>query len=139
MLKRPNLKSVKDPEVLAYIDALEKYSEEYHKIKNKGAFKAYMVIHDQINSFSDQLTIRKERCPNPENPNEMIDVEFGKIDLFADKDQKEFDRAWKFLMEAADLLEGQDRLFKLLTEDEQKEVKKVLKNSSAERHVFSEK
>ena len=44
-------------------------------------FKTYITISNQIDSFNQQLTIRKEQ-------KEGREIEVGKIDLFAEKIQK---------------------------------------------------
>ncbi len=135
-MEKPNLKSVKDKEVLAYIEYLEKQTAI---LTTNSRAKTYVALRNQVNSWVEQLTIREAKMPHPEDPNKVIDVTLGYVDLFGNKDEKEFDRVWKF-MEGADEME--DRLQKMydkLLPQEKEDVDKIPLGSSVERHIFNKK
>jgi hypothetical protein len=91
-------------EVLPYIESLE---NELNVFKLSPYVKTYLSILVQVDNFNNQLTSQK-------------------IDLFADKDQKEFDRSWKYMLESVDMLEKLDKLRKLMTPEQQKEAQKQI-------------
>lgn len=94
--------------------------EKIERIQRNGQLNMYLAIQMQIDSFTEQLTIRTEINPK-KGKGENIEV-FGYIDLFADKDSKEFDRAKWVFENYLKLITSQRDLYKLLTEEEKKEV-----------------
>ena len=120
---------IKDKAVLAYVDFLESKIES---ILSSPAYSTYVTIKGQIDSFNEQLTIKAPTKVKVfvENKVEEVDITPGKIDLFADKDSKEFDRAWKYLLESVDLSKKLDELRKMLTPDETKKADKLLKDKN---------
>lgn len=133
---QPNLKSVKDTNVLAYISYLEKRNAELTKFETKSGFATYIAIKNQIDSFNEQITIKTVSLPDPDDATKSIDVESGFISLFADKDSKEFERSFKYMESAFEMVDRQEKLYKLLTEEEKEQVKKFAAGSSAEKHIF---
>ena len=81
----------------------------------------YLAIDGQISSFNAQLIIGDEKIIKGEDGEADIKVRSGYIDLFADKDAKEFDRAKWFFFYYMDLIKSQSDLYKMLTEEEKKE------------------
>jgi hypothetical protein len=93
-MERPDLKSVKDHKILKYIEHLEAATDI---LLNNSRAKTFVTLRKQVDSWNEQLQIRDEQRPNPEDPEQMITVKAGYVDLFADKDSKEFDRVWKYI------------------------------------------
>ncbi len=120
-------------EALAHIGELENKLAVYER---SPYLKTYITILNQIDSFNEQLTIQ---TVEKTIEGQKVEVEYGKIDLFADKDSKEFDRGWKYLNECVDLNKKLDELRKLMSPEEQKEARKLLPNSSAEKYIFDKK
>lgn len=114
---------------LSRIEELEKKLSVYER---SPYFKTYITISNQIDSFNQQLTIRKEQ-------KEGREIEVGKIDLFAEKDSKEFDRAWKYLNECIELNKKLDELRKLMTPEEKKKSQELRAGSVAEKYIFENK
>lgn len=108
----------------------------------------YITIKNQIDSFNEQLTISDEQVTrtytitkNGVLEDHSSTIEKGVIDLFADKDSKEFDRAWKYLNECVDLNKKLDELRTLMTPDQIKEVdsKKIVKAEGVEEFLKEQK
>jgi hypothetical protein len=99
---------IKDAAVLAYVEHLE---IQLNKFLKSPYAPTYMAILKQIEDWNAQL-------------------QKNKIDLFADKDAKEFDRSWKYFMEAVEVLERLDKMRKLMTPEETKEADKLLKDKN---------
>ncbi len=121
-MERPAV--IKDKAALAYIEYLE---FELNKFKSSPYLKTYITISNQIDSFNEQLTIqtvKEVEVKLPGGESQFVDVVPGKIDLFADKDEKSFDRGWKYLNECVDLNKKLDELRKLMTPEDVKELQK---------------
>lgn len=135
-MEKPSLKSVKDPEILKYIAYLEEATDI---LLNNSRAKTFIVLRKQVDSWNEQLIIRDEQRPDPEDPSKTVTVKAGYIDLFADKDSKEFDRVWKYLDGADDLEDKLAKMHEKLTPKEKEEVAKMREGSSAERNIFHKK
>lgn len=139
-----NRPDIKDVATLAYVQYLE---EELSKFKTSPYYKTYLTIYNQIESFNDQLTIRpKEKIKETRQKlvnKEIVDYEItleiqpGKIDLFGGKDEKEFDRAWKYMLESIDINKRLGELRSLMSPEERDSIdkktplaEKLIKNSS---------
>lgn len=109
--------SIKDKQAIEYIEYLENELKVY---KESPLVDTYFAIQSQIKFWNSQLTDRQ-------------------IDLFADKDSKEFDRAWKYLLEATDVLKKMDELRKLMTPKQKEETDKpkMVNGSVAEKYIFN--
>jgi len=120
---------IKDKAIIAYVEDLE---AQLSAISSSPYYSTYITIKNQIDSFNDQLTIKEpiKRKIFVEDTLEEVEITPGKIDLFADKDSKEFDRAWKYLLESVDLNKKLDELRRLLTPEEAKKADKLLKDQS---------
>ena len=108
--------NTKDAKALsAYISYLETQLQIFEKSPYANTYKA---IFKQIEDWNTQLGEKN-------------------IDLFADKDSKEFDRAFKYFMEASDVLDRLDKMRGKMTVDEKKDlnVKKPLSEDSAENYL----
>jgi hypothetical protein len=121
--------TIKDKAVLAYVEHLEL---QLSNILSSPYYNTYVTIKGQIDSFNEQLTIKEPTKVKVfvGDVLEEVNITPGKIDLFADKDSKEFDRAWKYLLESVDLSKKLDELRKLLTPDEAKKAEKLLKDKN---------
>ena len=75
----------------------------------------YLTIDGQHKSFNEQLTIGVILDEN--NKQKVV----GRIDLFASKDAKEFDRARWWLENYLEQSKNLRELYKMLTEEEKKE------------------
>lgn len=95
---------IKEKAALAYVEYLE---GELNKFKASPYLTTYITILTQISNFNEQLTEKK-------------------IDLFADKEAKEFDRGWKYMLESVDMIKKLDELRKLMSPEEQKELQKQI-------------
>lgn len=76
--------------------------DAYERIREHGLVKGYLTLIGQIDDMCDQLTIDGEtidRVVGEGELDETIKVKKGRIDLFADKDTKDFERGLKFLLE----------------------------------------
>lgn len=96
---------IKDKSSLAYIEFLE---SELLKFKSSPYVYTYLTVLTQIDNFNEQLTTKK-------------------IDLFADKDAKEFDRSWKYMLESVDMIKKLDELRKLMNPENIKELEEKTK------------
>jgi hypothetical protein len=121
--------TIKDKAILAYVEHLEL---QLSNILSSPYYNTYVTIKGQIDSFNEQLTIKEPTKVKVfvGDVLEEVNITPGKIDLFADKDSKEFDRAWKYLLESVDLSKKLDELRKLLTPDEAKKAEKLLKDKN---------
>jgi hypothetical protein len=124
-MKRPN----KIPkEVLPYIEHLEK---ELGMYKKTPYVKSYLTIYNQLEDFNDQLTLRRKKDA------EGKEYILGRIDLFASKDDKSFDRTKWYFDKILELNKNLDELRKLMTPAEIKELTtaKPLLEGSAESYL----
>ncbi len=130
---------IKDKATIAYVTELE---EKLSKIERSPYLKSYITLYSQIESFNEQLTIKEPtKTTIMVNGKEIeVDVTPGKIDLFADKDSKEFDRAKWVLLEILGLCKQLDEIRKLLLPEEVKvaEQRKIVAGSAAEKYIFKE-
>lgn len=109
---------MEDSQIKELIRERDHYKQKLERMQRNNRFATYLVVQGQIDSFNEQLTIRTE--VKPDGQKQKIEV-FGYIDLFASKDSKEFDRARWFFENYLLLMKSQDALYKMLTEEEQKE------------------
>ncbi len=118
---------------LPYIEYLE---SQLNKFTRSPYYNTYITISNQIDSFNKQLTIDETKTvtriigETEDGKSITADYTSGMIDLFADKDSKEFDRAWKYLLESVDLNKKLDELRKMLTPEETKKAGELLKTQS---------
>lgn len=96
---------IKDEKAKAYISFLEHRLDNYEK---SPYLKSYLSLLFQINHWNEQLN---------ENP----------INIFADKEAKEFDRAHKYFTEQRPYFEQLDYLRKLMNPDDEKAISEKLK------------
>ena len=95
--------------------------------------ESYVTLINQIKDFNEQLTIKsedtKQRVVGEDLSGNTITVDWtpGKIDLFADKDNKSFDRAWKYMLEVSSLHESLDKLRSLMTPQDQEKARSALR------------
>lgn len=120
---------IKDKAVSAYVDYIE---AKLSAVTSSPYYETYITIKSQIDSFNEQLTIKeptKVKCMIGDIEEE-IEITPGKIDLFASKDSKEFDRAWKYLLESVDLNKKLDEIRKMLTPEETRKADKLMENKN---------
>lgn len=77
---------------------------------------SYITLQNQIADFNEQLTIKpdevRKRVVGNDILGNVIAVDWmpGKIDLFGSKEEKEFDRAFKYMVELPTLLDSLDKI-----------------------------
>ena len=110
------LEKSKDENVLELLD-------EYKRIMASNNLQAYLSLRDQLKDWDEQLIIKPDevrkiiRMEGKED--EYVDeVTPGRIDLFADKDTKEYDRVLKYFERITALRKTLIDLKASLTEDE---------------------
>ncbi len=106
---------IKDRAALAYVEYLENKLSIFEK---SPYVNTYTAIRLQVEDWNIQLREKK-------------------IDLFADKEAKEFERAFKYFMEASDVLDRLDKMRGKMTADEIKDLNKkiMLSEDSAENYL----
>ena len=89
-------------------EAVAELLEFYRTVTESPYLNSYNTIYNQILDINSQLNIE--------------DGQDGKIDIFTDKDDKSFDRAWKYMLDLKLLLENLDFIRKMISPDKQKQV-----------------
>ena len=116
-------------DIQPYIEHLE---ERVKKFESSPYVETYLTIHNQLSDFNKQLTITGQTVVNSEGVKEKK----GKIDLFADKDDKSFDRMKWYFDKILDLNKNLDELRKMMTPDEVEDIKsKVTKVGGVEEYL----
>lgn len=131
-MKRPTT-PIRDKSILSYIEYLEDRLSKYEK---SPYVKTYLTLINQLNDFNDQLTI----LPSVQVMIDGIETKVtpGRIDLFGTKDEKEFERGFKYMVEVSKLLENIDNVRKKMTAEEKDEVKKLLVKDEGVEEFISE-
>lgn len=111
----------KDEEIKLLKERNAELEKRFEALQRGNRLNTYLAIDGQISSFNAQLIIGDEKLIKGEEGEPDIKVRSGYIDLFADKDAKEFDRAKWFFENYMDLIKSQAELYKMLTEEEKKE------------------
>lgn len=131
-MERPT--KIKDPETLKYIEYLEGRLSVF---ETSPYAKTYLTIRNQIENFDEQLTLgQPEQITIDDHP---VTIQKGKIDLFGSKDEKEFERSFKYMLESYSLHELLDKYRSKMTPKELEEANKIPEGASAEKHIFKEK
>lgn len=91
---------------------LQKLLSEYESIMASEVLETYITLRGQLRDWNSQLKIEGKN---------------GRINLFADKDTKEFDRVFKYFTEIETLTSALEKLRSRLTPQEQKDVEKIRK------------
>ena len=89
--------------------------KRFDDMQRGNLLNTYLTIDGQHKSFNEQLTIGVILDEN--NKQKVV----GRIDLFASKDAKEFDRARWWLENYLEQSKNLRELYKMLTEEEKKE------------------
>ena len=100
----------------AAIKKIEDLEKELRIFKESPRVNTYLTIYNQLESFNQQLKIEDKRSGDGI-------AQKGFIDLFADKDAKEFDRVKWFFDRAIDLNKDLDTLRAQMTPDQQADLK----------------
>ena len=108
---------IKDKNALEYVAFLEKRLDAYEK---SPYYKTYTTLHDQIGSFNDQLSLGKKKKIMVDD--KEIEIDPGFVDLFADKDDKSFDRTKWYFDNMLSLNKNLDEIRKLMTPEDQKKL-----------------
>lgn len=125
------LKSQKDP-------LLKECYSEFIRLVESPYLESYITLYSQIEDFNEQLTIKseetKQKVVGTDLAGNTITVDWtpGKIDLFADKEDKSFDRSWKYMLEVSSLLESLNKIRSLMSPEKQikaEEMRKINKAS----------
>lgn len=129
-MKRP---TIKDKAVLAYVEELETKLEKYEK---SPYVKTYLTLINQVNDLNRQLELKDEKV-FVEGQGEVMMTK-GRIDLFGDKDEKEFERGFKYMLEVNKMLDNLENIRKKMTAEEKDEVKKTLVKAEGVEEFISE-
>tara|TARA_R110000868_G_scaffold396177_1_gene668287 strand:+ start:1067 stop:1462 length:396 start_codon:yes stop_codon:yes gene_type:complete len=121
-------------EVLPYIEHLE---AELKKFTDSTYSESYLTIFHQLRSFNEQLQIGGEQT-RISDEGVSVTAKKGFIDLFAEKDDKSFDRTKWYFENILSLNKTLEELKKLMTPEERENIKTVL-GSTAEQHIFNNK
>lgn len=129
------LKSSKE-ELLARI---KEQDEELKKFKESPHLESYLTISEQLSSFNSQLKLGEEKTTISDD-GVKVTAKKGFIDLFAEKDDKSFDRAKWYFQNILELNKTLDNLRKLMSPEDIKDLdsRKVAKTSVAEKYIFKE-
>ena len=112
----------KDPLLQECYSALE-------KIIISPYLDTYLTIYNQVQDFNEQLKINgEEKTIVSEDGVETHSAVVGRVDLFGDKDEKEFDRVWKYMTGAPELLMSLEKLRNLMLPADQKKVSDLKKS-----------
>lgn len=109
----------------------------YNHVYGSTTYETLLTVRNQIKDFNEQLTIdpdkKVKRIINEGKENEeVIEAVKGRLDLFGSKDDKEFERGFKYLTEAVDLDDVCDKLMAKLSPKELESLekkKKISKNT----------
>lgn len=98
----------------------------YQIVTESPYYDTYITLYSQIQDWNDQLTIKPEREIIVDNDGikETGKITPGKIDLFADKDSKEFERVFKYFSDIVGILDAMDAIRGKLTPEQQKDAAK---------------
>lgn len=112
---------IKDKAVEAYVLHLE---EELLKYKKSPYLKTYLTLKSQLDDFNEQLTIRTGKVKVKQENGDIIEVEMelGRVDLFADPKDKSFDRTKWYFDNMLSLNKQLDDLRKLMTPEDIKAI-----------------
>lgn len=128
-MERP---AIKDKAILAYVEHIEKKLEAF---EFSPYAKTYMTLLKQIESFNEQLTIKKIV---KKIEGENVEMVQGFIDLFGDSNDKSFDKSWKFFGDAISLHETLDKLRAKMTPEEKSDARKLGAQATAEKYIFTD-
>ena len=122
-MERP-LKIPKD--ILPYVEEIESKLSIY---ENSPIVESYLTIYFQVRSFNKQLQLGKEETTVGEDGID-VSIQSGFVDLFADKEDKSFDRTKWYFENILDLNKTLDELRKLMTPEQQKEANEKIKHDN---------
>lgn len=124
-----NKQELEDLEELAQSNPIVlKLLTQWKEFYNSPYYDTYITLYNQIKDWNEQLII-KEVTIVGEN-NEEKKVMLGRVDLFGSKDEKDFDRVWKYLSDSVTILEQLDKIRAKLTPEEKK-----ISDSRAKKHT----
>jgi hypothetical protein len=111
---------------LPYVEYIENKLSVFERSPN---VESYLTIYYQVRSFNKQLKLGEETYElNEDGVKES--TQDGFIDLFADKEDKSFDRTKWYFENILDLNKTLDELRKLMTPEEQKELGEKIKHDN---------
>jgi hypothetical protein len=113
-------------DILPYVEEIE---GKLYVYENSPIVESYVTIYNQVRSFNKQLQLGKEETTISEDGIEVF-VQSGFVDLFADKEDKSFDRTKWYFENILDLNKTLDELRKLMTPEQQKEANEKVKHDN---------
>jgi len=93
--------------------------KQYRKLKETGLVEGYIAFKGQLNDWDDQLTIDYTQTIERGEGELTETVVKGRVDLFADKDTKDFDRAIKYFKERLSLHKDLKAMWSEMTGEQQ--------------------
>jgi hypothetical protein len=97
-------------------EKVKELAKAYLHVLESPYYDTYITISDQLKNWNEQL--RLGEIVEKEIAGVKCKVQDGKIDLFADKDTKDFDRAFKYFSDSLLLCETLEKMKAKLTPDE---------------------
>ena len=110
------------------LKALEEAEAQLEIVVRSPYYDTYMTLSNQVNDWNEQLKLKpgelQKRVIGNDKDGNLIQVDWmpGKIDLFGSKDDKEFERVFKYFLEIIPLLDALDKLRQKLTPQELKQI-----------------
>lgn len=137
---------ITDKAIAAYVEELKAKLALYEK---SPYLKTYLTLVGQLNDLNEQLAIKPQvnrtETRQKKEGDAIVDYEAtitvtpGRLDLFGEKNDKEFDRAFKFMLEVNTLLDNIEKIRLKMTPEEKVDATKILKEFSVEARVLKKK
>lgn len=126
-----NEQELQDLEKIAEKQPLvKKLLDDYNEFYKSPYFDTYITLYTQVSDWNAQLKIGEEKTTIGEN-GIQVKTQSGKIDLFADKDSKEFERVFKYFSEVLTILDALDKIREKLSPKEKVDAEKAKKLSKS--------
>ena len=97
-------------------DSVKTLAKEYMHIMTSPYYDTYITMFNQLRNWNEQLKIGDEETIMVGSVEAK--TQKGKIDLFADKDTKDFDRAFKYFSDVVSLCDALEKMKSKLTPEE---------------------
>lgn len=114
--------------------SVRELAKEYLAILSSPHYDTYQIVKDQIHDWNEQLKVKKGEKKFDKKGKE-VGIK-GRIDIFADADNKDFDRALKYFSEITHLHEVLDKLRSRFTPEENKKAEEAVTNSQDQTDSF---
>lgn len=116
------------------LKSLEDAEAQLEEVFKSPYFDTYITLLYQVADWNSQLKIGGTETKTSED-GVQYRIQKGKIDLFADKDNKEFERCFKYFSDILPILNALDEMRKKLTPDELKAVEATSEIDDARENI----